>query len=48
MKKMLTVVMVAAFALSAGIAFAASEKCTVDKVDGEKRQAENDKETGRA
>ena len=35
MKKMVTVVMVAAFALSAGIALAASENCTVDKVDGD-------------
>jgi ABC-type transporter Mla subunit MlaD len=35
MKKMLTVVMVVAFALSAGSALASSKvKCTVDKVDG--------------
>ena len=37
MKKIVTVVMVAAFALSAGTALAAaSEKCTVDAVDGDK------------
>ncbi len=36
MKKMVTVVMVAAFALSAGVAFAASVKCTVDSVAGDK------------
>jgi hypothetical protein len=36
MKKMVTVVMVAAFALSAGAAFAGSVKCTVDSVDGDK------------
>lgn len=36
MKKMITVVMVAAFALSAGSAFAAKIKCTVDSVEGEK------------
>lgn len=34
MKKMLTVVMVVAFALSAGSALAGKVKCTVDKVDG--------------
>ena len=32
MKKIVTVVMVAAFALSAGTALAASETCTVDTV----------------
>ena len=36
MKKMVTVVMVVAFALSAGAAFAKSDKCTVDGVDGDK------------
>lgn len=36
MKKIVTVVMVAAFALSAGTALAASETCTVDAVDGDK------------
>ncbi|MCK5516420.1 MAG: hypothetical protein KAI39_06055 [Desulfobulbaceae bacterium] len=36
MKKLVTVVMVAAFALSTGMAFAASEKCTVDTVEGDK------------
>ena len=36
MKKIVTVVMVAAFALSTGIALAASETCTVDAVDGDK------------
>jgi len=35
MKKMLTVVMVVAFALSAGSALAGKVKCTVDKVDGD-------------
>ena len=35
MKKMLTVVMVVAFALSAGSALAGSEKCTVDSVAGD-------------
>ncbi len=34
MKKMLTVVMVVAFAFSAGSALAGKVKCTVDKVDG--------------
>ena len=34
MKKMVTVVMVVAFALSAGAAFA-KDKCTVDSVDGD-------------
>ena len=36
MKKLVTVVMVAAFALSTGMAFAASEVCTVDAVEGDK------------
>ncbi len=36
MKKIVTVVMVVAFALSAGSALAGSEKCTVDSVDGDK------------
>ncbi len=36
MKKMVTVVMVVAFALSTGAAFAKSEKCKVDSVDGDK------------
>ena len=36
MKKMVTVVMVAAFALSAGAVFAGSVKCTVDSVAGDK------------
>lgn len=36
MKKMVTVVMVVAFALSAGSAFAKADKCTVDSVDGDK------------
>ena len=36
MKKIVTVVMVAAFALSAGTALAGTEKCTVDAVDGDK------------
>lgn len=36
MKKIVTVVMVVAFALSAGTALAASEACTVDAVDGDK------------
>ena len=36
MKKMVTVVMVVAFALSAGIAMAATVKCTVDGVSGDK------------
>jgi hypothetical protein len=36
MKKIVTVMMVAAFALSTGAAFAKSEKCTVDAVDGDK------------
>ena len=35
MKKLVTVVMVVAFALSAGSAFAGSEKCTVDTVAGD-------------
>jgi len=34
MKKMLTVVMVVAFAFSAGSVLAGTVKCTVDKVDG--------------
>jgi fucose permease len=34
MKKMLAVVMVVAFALSAGSALAGKVNCTVDKVDG--------------
>ena len=36
MKKMVTVVMVAAFVLSSGLAFAKSTSCTVDAVDGDK------------
>jgi len=36
MKKIVTVVMVVAFALSTGAAFAKSDKCTVDAVDGDK------------
>ncbi len=36
MKKLVTVVMVAAFALSAGSALAGSEACTVDGVEGDK------------
>ena len=36
MKKMVTVVMVVAFALSVGTAFAKKQKCTVDAVDGDK------------
>ncbi|WP_456387345.1 selenite/tellurite reduction operon protein ExtJ [Desulfolithobacter sp.] len=36
MKKVVTVVMVVAFALSAGVAMAARMKCTVDSVDGDK------------
>ena len=36
MKKMVTVVMVVAFALSAGSALAAKVKCTVDSVEGDK------------
>lgn len=36
MKKIVTVVMVAAFALSTGIVLAATEKCTVDSVAGDK------------
>lgn len=36
MKKIVTVAMVIAFALSAGSALAASDKCTVDAVDGDK------------
>ncbi|WP_457573549.1 selenite/tellurite reduction operon protein ExtJ [Desulfolithobacter sp.] len=36
MKKVVTVVMVVAFALSAGVAMAARVKCTVDSVDGDK------------
>ncbi len=36
MKKMVTVMMVAAFVLSAGAAFAAKVTCTVDSVEGEK------------
>ncbi|BCO10063.1 hypothetical protein GF1_24390 [Desulfolithobacter dissulfuricans] len=36
MKKVVTVVMVVAFALSAGVAMAAKVKCTVDSVDGDK------------
>ena len=36
MKKIVTVAMVVAFALSSGIALASSESCTVDSVDGNK------------
>lgn len=36
MKKMVTVVMVVAFALSAGSALAAKVSCTVDGVEGDK------------
>ena len=36
MKKLVTVAMVVAFALSAGTALAAKVKCTVDKVEGDK------------
>ncbi len=36
MKKVVTVVMVVAFALSVGVAMAAKVKCTVDSVDGDK------------
>ena len=36
MKKMVTGVMVVAFALSAGIAMASTVKCTVDGVSGDK------------
>ncbi len=35
MKKLITVVMVAAFALSAGAALAGSVKCTVESVSGD-------------
>ncbi|WP_028581117.1 selenite/tellurite reduction operon protein ExtJ [Desulfogranum japonicum] len=36
MKKVVSAVMVAAFVVSAGVAFAASVKCTVDSVEGDK------------
>ena len=36
MKKIVVTLMVAAFALSAGVAFAAKAKCTVDAVEGTK------------
>ena len=36
MKKMVTVVMVVAFALSAGVVMASTVKCTVDGVNGDK------------
>jgi len=36
MKKIVVTLMVAAFALSAGAAFAAKSKCTVDAVEGTK------------
>ncbi len=36
MKKLITLVMVVAFALSAGVALAGKVKCTVDKVEGTK------------
>jgi len=36
MKKMVTVVMVVAFALSAGSVFAGTVHCTVDNIDGAK------------
>lgn len=36
MKRIVTVVMIAAFACSAGTVFAKSEKCMVDAVDGDK------------
>ncbi len=36
MKKIVVTLMVAAFALSAGAAFAAKSKCTVDTVEGTK------------
>ncbi len=36
MEKVLTIMVVAAFLFSAGIAFAKSEKCTVDTVEGDK------------
>jgi hypothetical protein len=35
MKKIVTVAMVVAFALSTAVAFAATEKCTVDSVSGD-------------
>ncbi len=35
MKKVLSAVLVAAFVLSTGVAFAASVKCTVDSVEGD-------------
>ena len=44
MKKVFTAVMVAAFVLSAGAAFAA--KCTVDSVDGNKVTVTCDKADG--
>jgi len=36
MNKMIAAGLVAAFAITAGVALAASEKCTVDTVEGDK------------